>query len=50
MSKTEITNKSIERVINNLTAPDSKAKALLSTMYKGYASNGMAVIFEIYET
>lgn len=49
MSKTEITDNSVKHVIDNLIASNSKSKALLSTMYKGYASNGMAIIFEVYE-
>jgi hypothetical protein len=43
------TDKSIIRMAGNVTPPLDKTRALLATMYKGFASNGTTLTIELFE-
>lgn len=42
------TNKDIGKIWGNITSPNDKARALLATMHKGVAANGMCLILTLY--
>jgi len=42
------TDKDIEKIWGNITSPNDKARAVLATMHKGIAANGMCVILSLY--
>lgn len=41
--------KSAKRILGNVATPNSKTNALLTCMYKGFASNGCVNVIELYE-
>lgn len=44
-----ITNETCERIINSIARPSGKSRALLATMYKGFAANGTTNILILLE-
>jgi len=44
------TDKDIRRIWRNVTPPNGKTMALLATMYKSIAANGMPVYIALRET
>lgn len=43
------TLKTLHEAYANIALPEKKCKALLATMYKGFASNGCVDVIELYE-
>ena len=39
----------VNKIWGNITPPNDKARAILATMHKGVAANGMAIVLSLFE-
>lgn len=42
------TESDIGKIWGNITSPNDKARAILATMHKGVAANGMIIVLDLY--
>lgn len=43
------TDSDVNKIWGNITPPNDKTRTILTTMHKGVAANGMAIVLRLFE-